>query len=245
MNEDKFLSAFQEAPPPQFADALYKRINQPMITQGKAQLKNRVVLATACAMLVFGLFLFGYPPARTYASSLLWKIGAIHFTTQEPKEVLPTAQPPNASEVRMALTAQEASQMAGFPVLSPSTLPEGFQPSSSFSIMKNQEGLLVANLFTNPVTESFILMNQYHYAASDKFTDTVDEEAAHVVTVRGNAGMWITGRMMTSPTEQTLTSSSKLLSTSWLIWEENSVVYTLISDTLSLNQSITLAESLR
>ncbi len=243
--EEKFFDQFQEEPRPEFAAALYERINKPMDTHSKSLSIRRAVPAFALtlAVLVAGLSL--YPPTRARALDLLRQIGVITFTSEEPISSEPTAPPPGPDQLPVfAASPAEASQLAGFVVLAPQILPVGYIQEGSWSIQSNGNGKTVNSTYTYPSEGHYLLIDQYHYLTGDAFTDTLSgQENIQAVQVRGHAGAWISGRLMVNPLvggQNNLPSPSN-----WLVWDENGTVYTFISDGLDLQEMLQLADRLK
>ncbi len=246
MNEDeKFFNQFQDEPRPEFATALYERINRPMNTHTRSLFARRVVLAFALTLALMVSALSFYPPARAQALSLLRQIGALHFTTEAPATAEPTAVPPSAEQLPIsAASPAKASQLAGFAVLAPSSLPDGYSQEGSWSIQPNGNGETVNSTYFNPSQGHYLMINQYRYQAGDAFTDTLSpQEKIQTVQVRGQEGAWITGRLMVSPIAGG--QDIQPAPSNWLYWEENGVVFTLISDGLDLQDMLQLADSLK
>ncbi len=248
MNEDeKFFSQFHEAPRPEFAAAVYKRITKPMNTHriSFSLRKAALTFASACVLLIAGLL--AYPPTRAMALNWLRQIGVFIVTTAQPDETQPTALPPDASQKPLtAASASEASRLAGFQVLSPAALPDGYSAEGAFSIQPNGNGKVVVTLYANPARGTYILLNQYRYGTGDSFTDNVNgQETVEDVQVRGNGGVWIAGRLVTSPIDVGTPGQVEPHASNWLRWEENAIVYTLISDGLAQAEMLKLADSLK
>ncbi len=248
MTEDeKFFNQFQEAPRPEFAAAVYKRITKPMNTHQKffSLRKAALALAAACALLAAAWM--AYPPTRVMALNWLRQIGVFTITTGQPDGQQPTAMPPDTSQPPLtASSASEASRLAGFQVLVPARLPDGYALEGAFSIQPNGSGKVVVTLYANPVKGSYILMNQYRYGTGDSYVDNVyGQESVVDVQVRGHAGVWIAGRLVTSPLNSARSGQDNPHASSWLKWDENGIVYTLISDGLTQAETLQLAESLK
>ncbi len=242
-DDETFFNQFQEAPRPDFAAALYTRINRPMNAQTQLNPMRRVALTFAVVLALLMITAFAYPPARAQALAILRQIGVITLTDQPPAEIQATAQAldPNKKGIT-AETAEEAAKLAGFSVLVPQQLPAGFLASGPMSISDNASGKIVASLYRGKARSSFILVNQYRYAPGDSFTDTLSpQEAVEDVTVRGHAGVWIANRLMVAPGD----GSAEKSSSSWLRWEEDGIVYSIISNALTLEDALAFAESLK
>ena len=247
MNDDeKFFNQFQEAPRPEFAAALYKRINRPMNNQTKSISLGRMALSAAAVGILLVAALLIYPPTRVEAFNLLRQIGVFTITTEAPITVQPTARPPDAAQAPAAAqSAAEASQLAGFSVLAPQGLPDGYAFVEPLSIVPVGSGKTVVSTYLNPTQEAFILINQSQFQGGDSYSDYVSgQETVQDVEVRGHPGVWITGRMMTSPVAGQ-PNGEKLRASNWLRWEENGIVYLVASDRLSLEEVLQLAQSLK
>jgi hypothetical protein len=69
MNDD-FFTRFRKPPRPEFAEALYKRISQPMNTKN-AQLRSRLLTVSASTMLLAMVLLFTNPRVQAFAQEIL------------------------------------------------------------------------------------------------------------------------------------------------------------------------------
>ncbi len=254
MNDDEqFFKQFQEAPTDEFTEALYQRINQPMNAQRKTYSRQnalplrRTALTAAAVFALLLAVLFTNPSARAQALSLLRQIGAFTITTETPAANLPTALPPDPAQPQLeAQNAAEAGTLAGFPVLAPQRLPDGYAAAGPLSILPNGNGQTVASAFTNPTGENVILINQYQYQTGDAFTDNVTaQETLQDVQVRGQPGVWISGRLVSGPLAGEQVEPGTMRATNWLLWEEDGIVYTIISDALTLEETLRLASDLK
>lgn len=248
MNDDEqFFKQFQESPPAAYVEALYQRIDKPMLTHRKPTALSRTALsfAGACALLV--ALLFAYPPSQAQALQWLRQIGVFTITTDLPLAGRPTASPPELlKKALQADSAAEASRLAGFGVLAPQTLPDGYTAHGAFSIDSSENGKTVTSAYANPAAGAFLLINQFQYLPGAAITDAVTgQETVEDVRVRGFAGVWISDRWMTSPLEGDTAGQNRLRPTNWLRWEENGVVYTLFSDGLDQEEMLSLANSLK
>jgi hypothetical protein len=249
-DDDTFFQQFHKAPRQKFADALYQRINRPMNaqkTQSNMRQHRRLAMAFAAAAALFLAIVFAIPTTRASAINLARQIGAF-LIVQEPPSLnyQATAVPfEGAAEVIHTQIVTQASEAAGFAVLVPSALPDGYEQKGGFSISPNGAGKNVVFSYTS-ADGKFLHFNQYQYAQGDAFTDYVaGQEALADVTVRGQKGAWITNRYMTDPTNPEQGSEANLRPTSWLIWEENGIVTTLMTDGLSLEAALAVAETMK
>jgi hypothetical protein len=245
MKDDDFLTQLRQSPRPEFAAQLYRRINQPMntTTSWTEHLKPRRI-ALALALFIFLLFasLLFSPAVRAFAGDILRQIGAISVApvpAEGPAVPQATAVPPQAGLAQTAGSAAEAAELAGFALQAPAYLPEGYAPSADWSIMPQGEGVIVARQYQ--AGDHFLLFNAYRYGANDRYDQGFGQnETVTDVTVRGQTGLWITGRLMAHPDRD----SADLLATGWLLWAEDGVNYTLIGDDLTLEEALRIAEGL-
>lgn len=247
MNDDDFLTRLNEPPRKEFADQLYRRITEPMATPTQAQpsrrlAARRLAFAAAVLALFFAASLALSPAARAFAGDILRQIGAISVapvTETSPVSTAPTAEPPQAGEAQAAESAAEAARLAGFTFAAPAILPAGYEQDGAWSVMPQGAGVVAASSYRSG--DHFLFFNAYRYGAGDRFEQGLGPaEVAREVDVRGTTGLWITGRPMVHPDQP----GSGLLDTSWLLWEEDGINYTLWGDDLALDQALQVAESL-
>ncbi|HEX2981228.1 MAG TPA: DUF4367 domain-containing protein [Anaerolineaceae bacterium] len=246
-DDDRFFSQFQETPRPEFVEALHERIHSPMNAPESILKKRRPVLVLAAVAAALIVAFLSYPPARAYARNLLIQIGAFTVTTAQPVEGLPTAQAPSEGQEPVTVnSAAEASRLAGFTVLEPGDLPEGYVLAGPLTVVDSQTGKIVVSAYTASDNSAFLLFNQYRYGTQDQYTDNVTaQETLSEVSVRGHAGVWISGRRMTDPIDGTGVSAPDLLETNWLRWEEDEIVYTIIGSDLSLESALQIADRMK
>jgi hypothetical protein len=245
MNDDDFLTRLQESPRQSFADQLYRRITEPMATPTQPSRRlaaRRLAFAAALLALFFLASLALSPAARAFAGDILRQIGAISVapvTETSQVNTAPTAEPPQAGQSQAADSATEAARLAGFSFAAPATLPAGYEQDGAWSVSPQGAGTIVANSYRSG--DHFLFFNAYRYGAGDQFEQGLGpSEAAREVDVRGTTGLWITGRPMVHSDQP----GGELLATSWLLWEEDGINYTLWGDDLSLDQALQVAESL-
>lgn len=250
MNDD-FLSNFRKPPRPEFAAALYQRINKPMTKPIRLTvLRAAALIAALCAVL--GLTLFISPPARAFADGLIHQVGGYIFIqgasgsshTQkvpqaqitgtvglkpvDPKAGSQSQSNPEAPIKAGMLTAQDAagaSRLAGFDVLVPAYLPEGFIQQNSWSILNTDQGVSVTTAYQDGNKNALILTVLKESPNTAPQTYTLP--AVQDVTVRGQPGVWLPGGGKNS-----------------LVWQENGVTFTLSTNTLPLEEVQKVAESL-
>jgi hypothetical protein len=254
-DDDNFFQQFHEAPRPEFVEALYQRINKPMNAQKTQPKLRRTALTFAAAAAVLLAVVFSIPTTRAQAINLARQIGAFLIidgpyddgrTVEAPGASLPTALPPDPGKIVHVETIEDAAKAAGFTVLNPGNLPEGYAQQGGFSIGPNGSGMNVVTVYANPANDTFITLNQFKYAPGDAYVDNVTSlESLSDVIVRNHKAVWITDRYMTNPAHPEQSGEKYLRPAEWLVWEENGVVYTLMSDDLTLQQAVAIADSLK
>jgi hypothetical protein len=254
MNDD-FLTRFRKSPRREFSTELYQRINKPMSQKSAFNplLLRRAALAFgAAAMLLFSALLFS-PSARAFAGEQIRQIGAFFFSPVEGRvpleqaEAQPTIAAPAEITAEFVNTADEAAALAGFDVLTPGYLPEGYTLNSPWSVDNQDGSIYVVASFGSAQGSNFILLNQTRFAEGAHFEQEYGEnESAVDVMVGQEAGLYMTGRLMAHPDLGVRVRQERpdLIPTNWLIWEANGITYTLISDALNQAQLIQIAESL-
>ena len=242
MNDD-FLKKYYQPPRRQFAADLYQRISTPMKT--KRVLNTRQIgLAFAVVLAMLVVTLAVSPPARAFARQLFRQIGVFTITEidearteVDPTLQMPTTEPPTADVVETADSPEAASELAGFSIYASLELPEGYTQTGGWSLMDQSSGKVVVSKYVDSEGH-FLLFNQYRYGEGDSFEQTISpNEQVTDVTVRGQPGVWIEGRLMGD-------SPDTLVPTVWLMWEEDGINYTLFADVLSQEPMLAVAESL-
>jgi hypothetical protein len=259
MNDD-FLTRLRKPPRREFANELYKRINKPMSeerTRYNPFLFRRAALAVGVLGLLLLFTLLVSPAGRAFADEQIRQIGALIFRRLDadpaspeaaPTQPQPTVPAPgDTNPPQNATLLEDASRLAGFTVIAPNYLPEGYQVASVWSIDRQESGIYVVSSFRNAAKNQFLLLNQIQYAPGASFEQTYgDNEQLFDVRVRGQDGVWITGRLMTDPTDHTPDphAEPKLYPTNWLVWSEGDLTYALFGNDLSQAEMIRIAESL-
>ena len=221
--------------------------------QPKLFYRRRMALATAIIGLVLALAVLISPPVRAFADQILRQIGAFTFVDKGARvgaeeraaeTPAPTAEPPEAGQVRAASDAAEAGSLAGFNVLAPTYLTSGYSQEGSWSVMPQGNGVVVVSSYRSQ-DGHFFLLNQFQYGPEDSYEQSYfSNEEVQDVTVRGHAGVWLVGRSMTDPWSTPQPGQPELLPTNWLLWEENGVNYSLFGDALDQGEMQKIAESL-
>jgi hypothetical protein len=127
--------------------------------------------------------------------------------------------------------AATASQLAGFTVLAPAYLPDGYtaegQPGA-WTVSHDNEGVAASAKYDNQAADGFLVINEQSVQQQGQ-TNTIDRPEIQDVTVRGQSGSWIPDP-----------DGHKSI----LVWDENGITYMLVTDTLPLDEMLKVAESL-
>jgi hypothetical protein len=253
MNED-LLNQYRQEPSPAFKQELYRRISRPASAQapGTQRWVRRSRAVAQCAVLLIGTLLL-IPAGRTLAQEFLYRIGVFTVTNHtDLPGIQPTAQPPSPSAqsgTQHAPDPASASALAGFPVQAPASLPAGYLPTGDWSIGPQGQGVVVAYGYRNS-SGHYLFINEFKYAGSDAYNDMLSpQEQAQPVSIHGQPGVLITGRLVARGTfeeKETSTASGQpaLEATTWLYWAEDGVNVTLFSNGLSSEALIEVAESM-
>jgi hypothetical protein len=236
---DEFLTKYRKAPPPEFAESLYQRINQPMQAQSPSRVLRPAAL-TLSLLAVLGITLLLSPSARAFAQSLLKQIGGYTFTQGVPDPLDASRLPAplhivnSSTSISIELTSESliaddpesAGSLAGFTVRTPSHLPSEYVPmDGGWRITTEGNSTAVTNGYYD-TTKNFFFLVQWKFGEGD--TKSFTRQEIEDVTVRGQSGVWI---------PSTANSAA-------LVWEENGITYSLIGNALSLDEMLKVAESL-
>ncbi len=242
---DKFLKEHLKEPRPEFTETLYKRISRPMNTQKTIFQPRRLALATITVMTLFVALMLLSPGLQAFAGSLFREIGAIVLIDLKDNpdgssvSPAPTAVPPTAVPTYYAHDESEIAQYAGFEPLTPAYLPDGYEAQGPWSIVQLDDSMGVYRQYRDASGEHFLIFNPVSHSADARFEQLYGEnETVTDITVRSQAGVWITGRLFGD-------SSETLQQTNWLMWAEDSINYTMYSNVLSLDEMVEIAESLK
>jgi hypothetical protein len=241
MNEE-FFARFRKPPRPQFEAALYERISRPMTNQSKAPALRLAALPLG-VLAVLALTILAVPSARTFAQNLFVQIGVFAFSQGTPQPYDASRVPGPITIVRTensvaiemtgsnytsAHNLVEAGDLAGFGVLAPSYLPADFIGGSEWVVMSEGNGTVVMSGYHDSL-KNMLFISQWKAGEGDVKAFT--RETIVEVTVRGQSGVW-------------LPDDSPEGGDNALVWEENGITYSLISDGLGLDELMKVAESL-
>lgn len=240
---DDFRIKFRNTPRPEFVASLYQRINRPMQIQ-TASRGMRFAALTLSMFIVLTVTLFLSPSIRTFAQSLLRQIGGYTFTQGVPQPLDASKLPASISIVdtststSIELTSDStvandlisADDLAGFTVLTPSYLPSGYIPmDGGWRITSESNSTAVINGYFD-TTKDYFFITQWKVGEGDAAKTFTREEIVDV-KVRGQNGVWL-------PNASTNSTSVAL------VWAENGITYSIISNALSLDEMLNVAESL-
>ncbi len=113
-------------------------------------------------------------------------------------------------------------------MLSPSYLPFGYTAMSDWYVTPQGTGTDVTNGYRD-TGNYFLILNQWKLGGGD--LKTYAREQIVDVTVRGQPGVWLPDPSVPEGKEA-------------LVWEENGITYSLLSNSLPLDELLKVAESL-
>ncbi len=213
---DDFIHQFDppRPPRPQFAAALYQRITQPVKTTTRTRVLRLVALSAAMLAMMATILVLS-PSTRAFAKSIVQQL------VMKKGDV----------EIQPVNDAATASQLAGFTVLVPSYVPDGYiandQPGP-WTVSKAKDSVMADISYDNQAADGHLSITELMSpqglsdAVLQKFADAQD------VTVRGQTGKWMSG------------SGGKSL----LAWDENGITYMISTNTLPEDEVLKVAESL-
>jgi hypothetical protein len=248
MNDD-FVKDYRREPSPEFRQALYARISQPMNTQTMSMRRVRArALGLACALVLLCGATLLTPAGRTFANQLLYRIGIITVSEPDPAGAgngeQPTAEPAVEVQHQYVADAAAASGLAGFTVLDLAELPDGFAPQGDWSVGPAAlPGTIVVRGYADGAGHTLIV-NQFKAAPGTTYDETLSpNEQATPVDINGAQGLLIEGRLM-GEGRLTGNGSPELRPTNWLYWAVGGVNYTLFGDGLSADQLLAAARAM-
>ena len=239
MNDD-FLTRFRKAPRPEFAATLYQRISKPMTTQTQhSTFRFRFATLTLSLLAVLTAALILSPSVRAFAQGFIRQVGGYVFAqgsidqnSKTPKDISIERTQDSVSiraskNILSAADPAEASKLAGFTILAPSYLPDSYTSMSGWLVSSEENGTVVTNGYNSG--NNFFAINQLKYRAGAP-RETYHRDQIVDVTVRGQSGVWLP-----APAD-----GKKAL-----VWEENSITYSIICNSLPLDEMLKVAESLK
>lgn len=249
---DNFLKQYRRPPRPEFAAALYKRINQPMATKTAfSPLMRRAAVALALLLFLLTSALLVSPTARVFAQTILRQIGPIIFTTESPRAPEPDngrAPLPNPTTTPIPPQPQYGSELeevtarAGFQPALATYVPAGYHLTELIAMeyigdQWEREGMGTAARYQTAGGAQTLEVQQSRFNTHQQFP--VGDHVVMDVTVRGHEGIWLEQANL-APEEGAADAQPFNL----LLWAEDEFVFALFSDSLPLAELMKVAESL-
>lgn len=231
-----------------------------MKTNSRTSILRTVALAFSMVAVITAVFFFT-PSTRALADAIIQQFGGYIFMQGTPqpdpvKEAMSGQQGAGSPEQKATLQAEKqkmndqpqenrkdtasfapdaaaASQLAGFTVLAPAYLPEGYALSETKSGSKGwdvtqENGSVTAMIYyQDQASKSFLTIEELKYEQGHP--KTVERAQIAAVTVRGQPGVW-------TPDPD----GGKNV----LVWDENGITYLVVSNTLQLEEMQKIAEGL-
>lgn len=240
MNDD-LLNSLRKEPRPEFAAALRERIRIPMQTQLR-RTSLRFMAATLGVFALLAVTILLLPSAGAFAQGILKQVGGYAFALAGqpvnagggggPIRIVKTLGSVSIETIGNVPTADnpvEASRMAGFAVLTPSYLPAGYSAMSGWYITSEDGGKVASNGYRDATGGDFLVINQWQ--VGNGAVREFNRPAIVDVTVRGHAGLWL---------PDSAPESKKAL-----VWDENGITYSIITNAVPEEEVLKVAESLR
>ncbi len=203
-----------------------------------------VWLAASSAVLVCLSALLLFPSARAFAGGIIQHIGGFGFT-HDPSLIVPVQKTGAGSvgvvkthssvslqvngKVPSAFDAAGASKLAGFTVLAPAYVPAGYSSMSDWFVSPQGSGMIATAGYRDAATH-FLLITEWK-AGNSPEQDYARDQIVDV-TVRGQPGVYLPSPANTPGRKDAL------------VWAENGITYSLISDSLPLDELMKVAEGL-
>lgn len=248
MNDD-FVKDYRREPSPEFRQALYARISQPMNAQITPVRRLRArALAVACAVAILCGATLLTPAGRAFANQVLYRIGIFTVSEMPAGPALndePTAEPPSAPVPQpRAADAAAASRLAGFTVLDLTALPPGYAPTEEWMVIKEGQRVSVVRGYADGSGRS-LSVSQLKAAPGETYDQVLSpNETATPVTINGADGLLIEGVLFgEGPFVDGRPSSFK--ATNWLRWAADGLNYTIWADGLTAEQLVEIAQGMR
>ncbi len=169
---------------------------------------------------------------RTHLSTAPWNDGERSFSTRE-RSIVDTSTSTSielTSDSKVANDLASADDLAGFPVLTASHLPSGYIPmDGGWRITSEGNSTAVKNGYFD-TTQNYFFITQWKVGEGDAAKRFRREEIVDV-NVRGQDGVWL-------PNASTNSTSVAL------VWAERGITYSIISNGLSLDEMLKVAETL-
>jgi len=269
---DSFLSNFRESPRPEFARALYVRIDTPLKTTyapghrlallmgwSSPAPRRQLALGIGLSALVLLLALALLPPARAYAAELVLRIGRL-FITREPtyaeqfeakiNRAGPTGEPaaspsPLEWQAPPLLSLADASAQAAFPAAEISFQPSSLPMVARYVTLPGDEGLFtrVTTVYSDDQNNLVFSQTAYPPEAPTQ-TLPVGESPAAEVALQGGEGVWIENLRLSTYVDENNRVAPRFASL--LVWEKDGFEYWLqATPGRPLPEMLAIAESIQ
>ena len=215
-------------------------------------MKKGFALAALAALVIAVSTVAFVPPVRTWAQSVLAQLGPLIITDaptwpevviNTPPAPTPIGQPtatPFAGPLPI-MTIEEASDAAGFQVLSPEYIPAGYRMVAR-GVFAPPAGVFAHTTCATESGEEHISINQDRYVPGFESEFPMGDAPTVDVTVRGQPGLWVEGAKLGIKNNDS--GGSELYGVNVLIWEEGDDLFFLTSNELALEEMLKIAESL-
>ncbi len=208
---DDFINQFDppKPPRPEFTAALYQRITQPMKTIPRTRVLRSVALSFAMVA-VIATALFFLPSTRAFAEAIIQKFQKGNVTIQTTNDIA------------------TASQLAGFTVLAPSYLPDGYTVDNQhgeWTVSRDKDGVRASVFYENQAANDHLYIGE-QMVRQGAPNPVMNRPVVQDVTVRGQPGKW-------------MPAGGK----SRLAWDENGISFTIVTS-LSKDEALKIAESM-
>jgi len=229
------------------------RIRQIFQVRGGLTMKKTFALAAIAALIITVSMVAFVPSARAWAQDVLTQFGALIITDSPtwPERVIntppaptPVGQPtatPIAGPLPI-LTIEEASDVAGFQVLSPEYLPAGYRIADRGAYVEEARVFATTSWATEGGEERVYISQVRYVSGHSEEEFPVGDALTMDVTVRGLPGLWVEGAKLGIRSDNR--GGSELYGVNFLIWEEGDDLFRLTSDELALAEMLKIAESL-
>ncbi|MEA3339159.1 MAG: DUF4367 domain-containing protein [Chloroflexota bacterium] len=141
------------------------------------------------------------------------------------------------------ITIEEASDVAGFQVLSPEYVPAGYRMAARRAYVEETRVFATTSWATEG-GEEHVYISQVRYASGRSEEEfPVGDALTMDVTVRGQPELWVEGAKLGIKNNDS--GGSELYGVNFLIWEEGDDLFRLASNRLLLEEMLKIAESLK
>ncbi len=244
--EEKFIERIRSErpePSPVFQERLLEQILQSSPLDHQGYWKKHKIFRL---MIVFALLLVVVlmTSNRSWATDGFNQILSVFNIQRETDQVNPDISA-HGVQIRY-MNHDQVQALVDFPVTEPNTLPEGYQALGFYQV--NKSVIWVSNMFsidTDKKGGDLLILQQ------DPVGDEVlkiGQADVQMVTIHNQPGLWIRGVTgLAISALQNPKDSIQLFAvpSSFLVWKENGVTYTLHSNQLQEDEMLLVADSIR